>query len=102
MEDLIRTAKQFLSIIETATVKDSEITTLVTAGLLELKRAGINVEHNKTSEGYDSLIKTALMFFVKSKFGNVDIKEKELSAKTFNLLEQSLSLSEGYKGESNV
>ena len=37
--------------------------------------------------------------FVKSNFGNVNIKEKELAAKVFNNLEQSLSLSEGYKKE---
>ena len=51
-------------------------------------------------DNYDSLIKTAILFFVKANFGNVDIKEKEYALKSFNSLEQSLSLSEGYKKRS--
>lgn len=101
MEDLIKEAKQFLSIIETATAKDVEIKTLVNAGLYELTRAGVDTEYNKSEDGrYDYLIQTAIMMFVKANFGNVDIKEKELSARTFNLLEQNLSMSDGYKKES--
>ena len=39
------------------------------------------------------------MFYVKANFGNVEIKEKEYSLRTFDTLEQSLSLSNGYKKE---
>ena len=38
--------------------------------------------------------------YVKSNFGNVDIKEKEYALRTFNTLEQSLSLSGGYRKKS--
>ncbi len=99
MESLLNTAKQFLSITETATQKDIEIETLIRAGMLELQRAGIDIKYNYNEEEktYNNLVITAIMMYVKSNFGNVDIKEKELSQRTFNLIEQSLSLSTGYK-----
>jgi len=101
MNELLKDAKQFLSIIETSTLKDNEIKTLLEAGKLELTRSGINIEYNydEKNNSYDNLIKTAILFFVKANFGNVDIKEKEYALKAFNSLEQSLSLSEGYKKE---
>lgn len=101
MNELLKDAKQFLSIIETSTLKDNEIKTLIEAGKLELIRSGINIEYNydEKNKSYDNLIKTAIIFFVKANFGNVDIKEKEYALKAFNSLEQSLSLSDGYKKE---
>lgn len=123
MDGLIKEAKQFLSIVETSTFKDLEIRVLIEAGILELARAGINIEYNyeedktlnsvlpfklKTqlteqyiTEKYDSLIKMAILFFVKANFGNTDVKEKEVAQRTFNSLEQSLALSCGYKLESD-
>lgn len=99
MNDLLKEAKQFLSIVEDSTLKDAEITTLIKAGILELQRSGIDVDYNKKDGQYDSLIKAAIMFYVKANFGNVEIKEKEYSLRTFDTLEQSLSLSNGYKKE---
>lgn len=100
-DKLLVAAKQFLSILPESTMKDVEIKSLVDAGVSELERSGINTKYNydEKKEEYDSLIKTAIMMFVKSNFGNVNIKEKELAAKAFNNLEQSLSLSEGYRKE---
>ena len=103
-EELLSKAKQFLSIVETSTLKDEEITTLINSAELELKRSGIDIEYNSTVDeeteeitSYDSLIVTAIMMFVKANFGNVDVKEKELASRAFNSLEQSLSQSDGYK-----
>lgn len=93
METLLKLVKQCLSIVETATLKDEEIKMLIQAGTADLKRQGI-----KTSEDTsDSLIKSAIIMFVKANFGNVDIKEKELAQRTYGLLCANLSLSEGYK-----
>lgn len=102
MDNLLKQAKQFLSIVETSTLKDEEIKLLISSAILELERSGIDTEYNysKDDEKYDNLITTAIMFYVKSTFGNVDIKEKEYALRTFNTLEQSLSLSEGYRKES--
>lgn len=102
MDELLKEAKQFVSIVDTSTLKDDEIKTLIEAGKLELNRSGININYNynQKENSYDSLIKTAILFFVKANFGNVDLKEKEYALRTFNTLEQSLSLSDGYKKES--
>ena len=93
MENLLKLAKQCLSIIETATLKDEEIKMLIQAGIADLIRQGINASENAE----DSLVKSAIVMFVKSNFGNVDIKEKELAQKTYSLLCNNLSLSEKYK-----
>ena len=102
MDNLLKQAKQFLSIVETSTLKDEEIKLLISSAILELERSGIDTEYNysKDDEKYDDLITAAIMFYVKSNFGNVDIKEKEYALRTFNTLEQSLSLSGGYRKKS--
>lgn len=82
MEALLKTAKQCLSIVETATLKDEEIKMLIKAGIEDLKSQGIKASLDTESE----LIKSSIIMFVKSNFGNVDIKEKELAQKTYSLL----------------
>lgn len=103
MNNLLKQAKQFLSIVETSTLKDEEIKLLIRSGILELERSGIDTKYNYSTDEnkYDDLINTAIMFYVKSTFGNVDIKEKEYALRTFNTLEQSLSLSDGYRKKSD-
>ena len=93
MEELIRLTKQSLSIISSATLKDDEIELLIKAGIADLKRLGINASEIME----DSLIQSAIIMFVKSNFGNTDIKEKELAQKTYSLLCNNLSLSSEYK-----
>lgn len=93
MENLLKLSKQCLSIIETATLKDEEIKMLIQAGIADLIRQGINA----SIDTEDSLIKSAIVMFVKSNFGMTDIKEKELAQKTYSLLCNNLSLSEKYK-----
>lgn len=93
MEKLKKITKQCLSIIETSTIKDGEIEMLIKAGIADLKRQGINV----SEETEDSLLQSTIVMFVKSNFGNTDIKEKELAQKTYSLLCNNLSLSSEYK-----
>lgn len=95
MDKLLKLAKQCLSIVETVTLKDEEIKMLIKAGILDLKRQGINASENTE----DSLVQSAIIMFVKSKFGNTDIKEKELAERTYSLLCNNLSLSSDYKLE---
>lgn len=97
MDDLLIAAKQFLSIVETSTLKDAEINSLIEAGKLELERVNIDV-----SGRYDSLIETTILMFVKANFGNVNLKEKEYARRSFESLIESLSLSSKYlKAESS-
>ena len=93
METLLKLVKQCLSIVETATLKDEEIKMLIQAGIADLNRQGILA----SVDTEDSLIKSAVVMFVKANFGNVDIKEKELAQRTYSLLCANLGLSEDYK-----
>ena len=99
MDKLLKLVKQCLSIVETATLKDEEIKMLIQAGIADLVRQGINASEDTE----DSLVKSAIVMFVKANFGNVDIKEKELAQRTYSLLCANLGLSEEYKaGDSNA
>ncbi len=98
METLLKLVKQCLSIVETATLKDEEIKMLIQAGTADLKRQGIKASKDTS----DSLIKSAIIMFVKANFGNVDIKEKELAQKTYSLLCANLGLSQEYLEEENA
>lgn len=97
MEELVRTTKQCLSIIETATLKDNEIKMWIKASILDLNRMGIDT----TSYLDNDLIRSAIIMYVKSNFGNTDIKEKELARKAYDSLCQNLSLSSDYKEVDN-
>ena len=72
MQELMKLAKQSLSIIQTSTVKDDEIKMYIDAGINDLTRQGIEVI-NKLN---NSLVQNAIIMYVKANFGNVDIKEK--------------------------
>lgn len=99
METLLKLAKQCLSIVETATLKDDEIKMWIQAGVADLNRQGILASLDTN----DTLVQSAIVMFVKANFGNVDIKEKELAQRTYSLLCANLSLSEDYKvGDSNA
>ena len=98
MENLLTLAKQTLSIVSTATAKDEEIKALIQAGILDMQRRGIDVSLTDINQ----LKISTIMMFVKGHFGNVEIKEKELAQKTYELLCLNLSLSEDYRGNSNV
>lgn len=93
METLLKLAKQCLSIVETATLKDEEIKMWIQAGVADLNRQGILASLDTN----DTLVQSAIVMFVKANFGNVDIKEKELAQRAYSLLCANLSLSEDYK-----
>lgn len=92
MSELMKLSKKALSIVETATLKDDEIKMWIQAGIRDLKRQGIKA----SEETEDSLIKSAIVMFVKANFGNVDIKEKELAQKTYSLLCTNIGASQDF------
>lgn len=95
--ELINLVKQSLSIVSSVTLKDDEILMWIKAGKQDLLRQNINANLD------NDLINSAIVMFVKANFGNVDIKEKELSQRTYNLFCQNLSLSEAFRvGGSDV
>lgn len=91
-EELKDLVKQSLSIVSTSTVKDTEINMWIDAGIEDLKRQGIKVGNTP-----NSLVKPAIVMYVKANFGNVSIEDKELSLRTYNLLCTNLGLSSDYK-----
>lgn len=90
MGDLLTLAKQCLSIVSSATAKDTEITMLINAAIADLTRQGINVDTT------NDLVKCAIVMYVKANFGMVDIKDKELAQRTYILLCKNLGLSSEY------
>lgn len=95
--ELMNLVKQSLSIVNSITIKDDEIEMWIEAGKQDLLRQNINANLE------NPLITSAIVMYVKGNFGNVDLKEKELSQKTYNLFCHNLSLSEVYRvGGSNV
>lgn len=91
MEELLKLAKQSLSIIETATLKDGEIKLIIKAGIKDMERQGIFVDLE------DELIIQTIMMYVKANFGNVDLKEKINSKNAYSSLCNNLGLSDKYK-----
>lgn len=89
-------AKQCLSIAPNANLKNGEIEMWVLSGIEDLKRQNIKINLN------NSLIQAAIIMFVKSNFGMVDIKEKEYAQKTYNSLCNNLSLSNKFKEDNNA
>lgn len=97
MEEQIKDlAKQCLSIASNASLKDDEIEMWVLSGIEDLKRQDIKVDLK------NSLVQAAIIMFVKSNFGMVDIKEKERAQQTYNSLCNNLSLSSEFKEEDNA
>ena len=91
--NLKKLTKQCLSIIDTSTLKDDEIMLFINAGVLDMKRQGIDSE-NKIK---DDLIQAAIVMYVKANFGMCDVKEKELAQERYITLCNNLSLSSDYK-----
>ncbi len=91
--DLKDLAKECLSITKGSTLKNNEIIMLINAAVLDIERQGIDVENHIQ----DGIIQGAIIMFVKSNFGMVDIKEKEVSQKAYINICNNLSLSSDYK-----
>lgn len=92
MDKLMMLVKQSLSIVSTATLKDEEIKMWIQAGIKDLQRQGIKASEDTE----DELVKSAIVMFVKSNFGNVDIKEKQLAQETYSRLCVNIGASNDY------
>lgn len=95
IKELVSIAKQFLSIIEKATLKDKEIVILVKAAVFDMETAGIEIEKNIDNE----LIIETIMMHVKANFGNTNINEKELSQKRYKSNMSKIVLCSEFKKE---
>lgn len=90
-ENLLKLTKQSISIVETSTLKDKELQMLIDAGIEDLTRLEIKKDFES------NLYLNAIILYVKSNFGNVDIKEKERSEKAYEKICTKLSISKNRK-----
>ncbi len=93
MENLIRMAKQCLSIIETSTLKDDEIEMLINSAKKDLKRVKIEVEKNIE----DELVVNTIMLYVKAHFGDTDIAKRKEYFNRYKANLRELQFSEEYQ-----
>lgn len=78
--------KECLGIIQSATGKDNEIELLINAAIADMERIDIEIDLT------NSLQKAAIIQYVKGNFGMIDVNEKELCLRSYNLLITSLQL----------
>ena len=97
MNELLKTAKECLSIIQASTAKDNEINMLIRSAIKDMERLNIDVNNHLD----DDLIISAIMMYVKAYFGNTNVKEKELCQKSYSLFLSSIANTNEYlKGQS--
>lgn len=93
MKNLLKLAKQCLSIIETSILKDKEIEMLINSAKKDLERVEIDVENNIE----DDLIQNTIMLYVKAHFGDTEVNKKAEYLKRYKMNLRELQFSEEYK-----
>lgn len=93
LNELVILAKETLGIVATATAKDNSLEMIISAGIDDMQRAGIDIDLD------NKLIQNALMTYVKANFGISNPQDKERFLQAYQLYLAELSLSENYKEE---
>lgn len=93
--ELINLVKTSLGIVQTSTIKDTEISMLIGAGTADMIRQGINVTENIS----DELIQATIVMFVKSNFEYLDESVRKRALEMYHLNCTNLSLSKQYRIE---
>ena len=70
--DLLKLAKECLSIVDSSTLKDKEITMLIESAIEDLQRLEIDVQEHIQ----DNLVKNTIIIYVKAHFGDGDINKR--------------------------
>ena len=91
--ELLALAKESLGIISTATARDEELKMIIEAGAEDMARAGININV------HTPLMRKAIITYIKANFGISNPLDKERFMNSYRLCLSDLSLSEGYKQE---
>lgn len=95
INELLKLSKECLSIVNTSTLKDKEITMLINSAISDLKRLEIDVEkHIK-----DDLVKNTIVIYVKANFGDGDIDKRNEYLKRYKSNLRELQFSEEYRNE---
>ena len=101
--EYLKLAKECLSIVETSTLKDKEITMLIISAITDLSRVDIDVMKHLE----DNLVKNTVMIYVKAHFGDTEIEKRKEYLKRYKMNLRELQFSEEYQkkkeeGDSNA
>lgn len=91
--DLLKLAKECLSIVNSSTLKDKEITMLIQSAISDLERLKIDVEGHIE----DNLVKNTIIIYVKAHFGDGDMDKRIEYLKRYKANLRELQFSEEYK-----
>lgn len=91
--ELIDLVKTSLGIIQSSTIKDTEISMLIGAAVADLIRQDIDV----TNHIGDELIQATIVMFVKSNFEYLDEATRKRALEMYKMNCTNLSLSQHYK-----
>ena len=93
IKELLKLSKECLSIVNTSTLKDKEITMLINSAISVLKRLEIDVEKHID----DDLVKNTIVIYVKANFGDGDIDKRNEYLKRYKSNLRELQFSEEYR-----
>ncbi len=93
IKELLKLSKECLSIVNTSTLKDKEITMLINSAVSDLKRLEIDVEKHIE----DDLVKNTIVIYVKANFGDGDIDKRNEYLKRYKSNLRELQFSEEYR-----
>lgn len=93
INELLKLSKECLSIVNTSTLKDKEITMLINSAISDLKRLEIDVEKHIE----DDLVKNTIVIYVKANFGDGDIDKRNEYLKRYKSNLRELQFSEEYR-----
>ena len=98
IKELLKLAKECLSIVDSSTLKDKEITMLIQSAITDLERLQIDVKGNIE----DSLVKNTIIIYVKAHFGDGDINKRTEYLKRYKANLRELQFSEEYRAKEEV
>ena len=93
IKELLKLAKECLSIVDSSALKDKEITMLIQSSISDLKRLNIDVEQKIE----DDLVKNTIIIYVKAHFGDGDINKRIEYLKRYKANLRELQFSKEYQ-----
>lgn len=93
IQKLLKLAKECLSIVDSSTLKDKEITMLIQSAISDLERLKIDVEGHVE----DNLVKNTIIIYVKAHFGDGDMDKRIEYLKRYKANLRELQFSEEYQ-----
>lgn len=96
--DLLKLAKECLSIVDSSTMKDKEITMLIESAIRDLERVEVDVKGHIE----DNLVKNTIIIYVKAHFGDGDINKRTEYLKRYKTNLRELQFSEEYQKKEEV